>query len=801
MKRTINIIVLICVILSCSSEADKPISGIKLWYQKPAENWNNAFPLGNGRLAAMCFGGVDTERFQINEESLWAGIPANPYAENFRENLTEVQKMVLSGEYSKAHDYGVENLTSSPTSFRSYEPFADLTIDFDKNRSIENYKRELDLSTGVCKVSYTVAESEIMHESFISAVDDVLCIRLSSSGNEKLNCSVGLSRFKDAQVVALPGGRINLDGQIIDIEAPDAKDDNAGGSGPGGEHMRFSGRLLVKNEGGKIVEDGDKLIVDEVDEAILIFIAATDYNLALLNFDRSVNPAEKAEEILDQARKKSWKKLKEDHTKEHSSMFNRVSLGLGVSPNDSLPTDKRLKAFKNGAEDNGLIVQLFQFGRYLLMGSSRGPAVLPANLQGKWSEREWAPWEADYHLNVNLQMNYWPADVTNLPETFSPLTNWFEQITEISKPIAKDMYNANGWFSCHANNPFGRVTPSASTLSSQFNNAVLDPLAGAWMLMNFWDHYEFSQDQTFLKRRLYPLLSGASEFILDVLVADSEGTLHFVPSTSPENTYIDEETGRKLRITSTSSYHLSIIRAVFKATLESAELLNVQDELCERIIEAEKNLREFSIDKNGRFMEWRHELKEGEPGHRHLSHLLGVHPFSLITTETPELFEAAKQNLEWRQSNGQGGGGWAAAHSQLMHSRFLDGEKANQSLKSLINRSMRNNMLNVGGVFQIDGNLGATAGVAEMLIQSHLKDDDGNFIISLLPALPAEWQTGSVKGLCARGGFTFDYTWNDGELISASIYSQKGGTCNVRFKDKTIHISLEAGEKKKIDNL
>ena len=799
MKTNIACYLLSLVVISFAC-AEKPDFGtnLRLWYQSPAQKWADAFPLGNGRLAAMCYGGIVTERFQINEESLWAGCQTNPYAENFRENLAKIQEMVLAGEYAIAHDFGVENLTTSPTSFRSYEPIADLMIKFDKQGSISDYIRELDMSTGISRVSYKSGDEEILRESFISAVDDVLCIRLSSSG--KLDCTIELQRHKDARILALSTGRLNLKGQIVDIEAPDAYDDNAGGSGPGGKHMRFAGRLISTITEGEVLASNKELTVKQAKEIILVFTAATDYNLSLLNFDSTINPEEKAEKILEKVQNKSWKQLKDEHIKEHSSIFNRVSLDLGVSTNDTLPTDKRLEAFQNGVEDNTLIVQLFQFGRYLLMGSSRGPAILPANLQGKWSEREWAPWEADYHLNVNLQMNYWPADVTNLSETIKPLTNWFQQIIEESKPLSKEMYNANGWFSCHAVNPFGRVTPSASTLNSQFINGVLDPLAGAWMVMNLWDHYEFSRDQLFLKERLFPMLLGASEFILDVLIPDLEGDLHFVPSASPENSYLDEETGRKLRITSNSTYHLSVIRAVFEATLEASDILNIDNEVCKRIKGSEKLLPPFSIDKTGRLMEWRHEMKEEEPGHRHLSHMLGVHPFSLITSETPELYRAAYKSLDWRQENGQGSsGGWSAAHRVLMHARFLEGQKAYQGLKKLLSARMKSNMLNAGRIFQIDANLGATAGMAEMIVQSHMKDTEGNFILHLLPAIPKTWSAGKVKGLCARGGFEIDMEWNEHKLRSAIIYSKKGGICKVRYGDHITKLTLEPGEKRKLN--
>ena len=479
-------------------------------------------------------------------------------------------------------------------------------------------------------------------------------------------------------------------------------------------------------------------------------------------------------------------------------MFNRVSIDLGTSPVDSLPTDKRIEAFQNGAEDPGLVVQLFQFGRYLLMNSSRLPAVLPANLQGKWSKEEWAPWEADYHLNVNLQMNYWPSDVTNLAETNQPLISWLELLAKESEPFAKEMYGAGGWFSCLATNPFGRVTPSASTDESQFLNGVLDPLAGAWMVMNLWDHYEYTQDQQFLKEKLYPLLRGASEFILDVLVPDSTGTLQFVPSTSPENSYVDAVTGKNMRITATSTYHLSIIKALFEATLEASAVLNVQDPVCERITDAGKALPDFPVDENGRLMEWQKKMKETEPGHRHLSPLLGVHPFSIITPATPRLFEAARKSLDWRKENGQGsGGGWSCAHASIMYSWFHDGEKAYDGLKTILN-SLNGTLLNVDRIFQIDANFGATACVAEMLVQSHLKDQDGHFMIELLPAVPKAWTRGNVRGLCARGGFVLDFDWADGHPVTAFIYSKKGGECNVRFRDTEIKVSLKAGEKRKL---
>lgn len=795
-KITYAILVFCAIIVSCKRSED---TNIKLWYEKPAQKWADAFPLGNGRLTAMVYGNIKTEHFQLNEESLWAGCQENPYADKFFENLKLMQTMVLNGENAKAHDFGVRNLTKSPTSFRSYQPLGDLLIHFGGDSMALNYKRELDLSSGISRVSYGTKTASILRESFISAVDDVLCIRLVSKGNKKLKCTIGIERQKDAKVTASEDGFLMMDGQIIDIESPAAYDDNQGGSGQGGAHMRFAGRLLARISDGNIHAEGDKLIVEGTNEIVLIFTAATDYNLSLMNFDRSIDPGRKADDILMNADKKSWDQLLESHINEHSAIFNRVSFNLATSLKDTLPIDKRLNAIRNVTDDPNLFVYLFQYGRYLLMSSSRRPATLPANLQGKWNDLYWAPWESDYHLDINLQMNYWLADVTNLSETIDPLKDWLEKISIKARPIAKEMYNANGWFCCLATNPFGRITPSASTAESQFNNGVIDPLAGAWMVMSLWDHYEFTQDTAFL-RRLFPMLKGASEFVLDVLVPDKNGNLCFVPSTSPENSYIDPISGKHIRVTYNTTYHLSIIRALFGATLQATNILNSNEELRKRIINAMNAMPQFKTDENNRLQEWVEPYKEVEPGHRHLSLLLGIYPFSLITPENQRLFDAAKQSLDWRQKNGQGVGGWSAAHAISIRSRLYDGESAYKCLLSLLKSSMVNSLNNAIRVFQIDGNFGATSGIAEMLLQSHLKDKSGNYIIHLLPALPSAWPSGEIKGLRARGGFIVDIAWSNGKLTSAKIFSEKGLPFSVKYENKLYNSILSPKQKLQLDH-
>ncbi|NLE38749.1 MAG: glycoside hydrolase family 95 protein, partial [Pirellulaceae bacterium] len=449
-----------------------------LWYDRAGEEWTEALPLGNGRLGAMVFGGTGRERLQLNEESLWAGEPVEVYPKDFARNLEEVRRLVLDGKVAEARELGLKTLTESPTSFRSYEPLADLWIDVEHDDD-GAYRRELDLRSGVARVRYRVGNVRYSREVLISAVDDVLAVRLSVDTPGRLHARVRLTRAKDMTVAAVGRDRLHMDGQIIDIAAPKAHDDNPGGSGPPGPHMKFAARLVARAEDGDVSSEGDSLVIDGATEVVLLFTAATDYNLDKMNFDRSIDPGRTADGILERAARKTWDRLLRDHIAEHRRSFDRVSIDLGFSENDALPTDQRIAAVRRGGADPGLAALYFQYGRYLLMSSSRRPGRLPANLQGIWNDQMWAPWEADYHLNINLQMNYWPADTCNLAETLDPLVDWFTRLTERGRTTARRLYESDGWVAYLATNPFGRSTPSASTKPSQFDNAVLDPLAGA----------------------------------------------------------------------------------------------------------------------------------------------------------------------------------------------------------------------------------------------------------------------------------------------------------------------------------
>ncbi len=778
-------------IVSCHQIKEIPLSNV-LWYKAPASQWFEALPIGNGRLGAMVFGGVNEDHLQLNEESLWAGMPENPYPDEVRRHYTRFQELNLEGNYTGAYEYARENLAISPTSIRSYQPLGDLYLQFDHSSKSEKYKRNLDLEKGVSTTEYMIDGNCYLRESFISADYDVIVYHFKSLNKIETSCKVRFDREKDITKRILSNNVLEINGQIFD--APDGFDDNPGGSGKGGYHMKFNSHVAFSSTDGKVSFSGEELTIEDATEFTLIVSAATDYDLEKMDFDRSIDAGKNSLQKLQAVLKIPYDKLKRNHVVAQKQIFNRVYLNIDGPSFENLPTNERIARLKEGSDDVGLVRLFFQYGRYLMMASSMQRAVLPANLQGIWNQDMWAPWESDYHLNINLQMNYWPAEVCNLSESLIPLTDYMEGLTERGKETAQKYIGSDGWMVHHATNPFGRVTPNGSTINSQIANGYSYPIAGAWMSLTVWRHYQFSKDENYLKERAYPMIKGATQFILDFVKENGKGELVTAPSYSPENMYIDPQTGKKQLTTAAATMDIQIIRDVFRACLEAENELGIS-QLSPKIEAALKKLPKTKIGANGTIQEWYEDYEEVEIGHRHISHLYGLYPSSQISEETPELFKAAERTIERRLSKGGGQTGWSRAWIINFYARLGEGNKSYENLKALIGNQLSPNLLDLHPprIFQIDGNFGGTAGVAEMLIQSHVQGK-----IHLLPALPDAWKNGEVKGLKARGNFEVDMKWTNGEIVEASIYSPVGGEVTVVAGDKSKVVSLAKQETKTI---
>ncbi len=768
---------LLLPVFLCISLATNAQKALQLWYTKPADKWTDAMPVGNGRIGAMVFGRYGQERIQMNEESVWAGSKINNNNKASAQHLPEVQQALFKGDYKKALELATAYMVGTPPRVRSYQPLGDLNIQYNWMQEPQQYKRSLTLNTGIALTEYSVGDNNIVQEVFASSPKDVMVINVTAT--KAFDANIILHREKDVDAYKADGGILYFNGQITD------KQDSL--SGPAGKHMRFSGAMKVMAMDGKAESfTNDTAAICSINGTkhfVILVTGATNYNVNKLDTDEAINALEICKEKLLKAASVSVVELKEEHIKDHRSFFDRVQFSMGDEANDKIPTNERLDKVKAGTIDRGLIVLYYQFGRYLLMGSSRKPARLPANLQGIWNEEYEAPWNADFHTNINLQMNYWPAETGNLPETVLPLADFMQKLTVPGAVTAKEMYNANGWVLHHLTDAFGRTGVADGVWG-------VSPMAGPWMTFPVYRHYEFTGDKTYLHDIAYPVIKGSVEFVLDFLIKSPEGYLVTNPSHSPENAFFVPGTNKQetSQLSYATTIDIEIITGLFNNFIQSATVLNLDKELVAKVQQALKQLPPIKVSSKGTVQEWIQDFEETEPGHRHMSHLLGLYPLNIISLHTPQLFAAAQKTIERRLANGGGHTGWSKAWIINFYARLLNGNEAGKQIQSLLQKSTLISLLSTHPPFQIDGNFGGSAGIAEMLLQSQ------NGELHILPALPDTWASGSIKGLCARGGYTVDIVWDKGSLTSLVIKAAKAGKYNIRYKDKLIQKQFAKGK-------
>lgn len=770
MKYKQTLIFLLFFSLAARSFAQNSSSNLTLWYDKPALNWNEALPIGNGRLAAMVFGGISNDRIQLNEETIWAGEPGNNIPQKVYEPIQQMRKLLFEGKYKEAQD--LSNATfprQAPASLNygmPYQTAGNLFMHFKDQEQATNYRRDLDISKAVSSVSYRNKGVNFKREYIASIPDEVLVVRLTADKPGSISFTLGINTpFKDYNL-KIQNGKLELSGASGSV-------DNKRGK------LRYQVLVQPKIEGGEVRSTDSTMQIANANAVTLFISIGTNY----VNYkDISGNEALKADKYLNAAVIKKYSTLFTAHTSAYRKYFDRVSLDLGTSDAAHKPTDVRIAEFAK-ANDPALTSLYFQFGRYLLISSSM-PGSQPANLQGKWNEKLSPPWDSKYTININTEMNYWPAEVTALPEMHQPLFRMLKDLSETGKQSASQMYQARGW-NVHHNTDIWRIT---GPVDGGFYG--MWPMGGAWLSQHLWQHYLYTGNKIFLKE-YYPILKGAAMFYADVLQEEpGHQWLVVSPSMSPENTYMSG-----VALSAGTTMDNQLVFDVFSNAIRSSAILGLDKSFADTLKTYIRRIPPMQVGKFGQLQEWLQDWDKPNDHHRHVSHLYGLFPGAQISPyHTPELFEAAKNTMVTR---GDKSTGWSMGWKVNLWARLLDGNRAYKLIQDQLspapvetsgqNGGTYPNLFDAHPPFQIDGNFGCTSGIAEMLLQSY----DGN--IHILPAVPDQWPQGNVKGLIARGGFVIDMQWKAGKITYLKVKSTLGGNCRLR-----VHNTLVANGKAKL---
>ena len=774
---------------------------LKIWYDTPADasvkdkakgwennpEWLRALPVGNGFMGAMVFGDVIKERIQLNEKSLWSGSPHDENNPDAYAALAKIRELLFQGNYKEATELtlktqvckgpGSGHGNGADVSYGTYQTLGDLWLETDRSSTFTGYRRELDLARGIVTVSYMQDGIQFTREIFASYPDRALVIRITANKKAAISIKAMLDRPERFATKA-SGDHLLMQGVLK--------------NGKGGDGMTYAARLKAINKGGSKEISDAGLEIRNADEVVLVLTAATNYKLDYPTYIGN-DPLKTSLDQLQAALSKKYDDLLNKHVRDHQSLFNKVSLNLSRITADTIPTDRRLANQKN-ADDLHLQEVYFQFGRYLLIASSR-EGTLPANLQGLWANTIQTPWNGDYHTDINIQMNYWPADVTNLSDCHGPLTDLIESLVEPGRKTAAAQYKASGWAIHPITNVWGFTAPG------EHPSWGMHLGAGAWLCQHLWEHFKFNPDKKYLER-VYPIMVESAKFYLDWLVKDPvSGQWVSGPAASPENAFKAPD-GSVAQITMGPSHDQQVIRELFDNVLNAGNVLHINDPVLEKIRNVRKDLALTQIGPDGRLMEWREPFEETEPTHRHVSHLYMLYPGNSIDPgKTPELAMAARKSLDARTDIGTG---WSLAWKVNFWARLKDGERAYKLLKNLLHPigNYGINMSNEGGSypnlfcghppFQIDGNFGGTAGIAEMILQSHVEEEGIN-VLHLLPAIPAAWANGEVRGLKARGGFEVRISWKDGRLEKCEVKSMSGNDLKISYRGITGSTLTKAG--------